>query len=78
MDRIVNERPGQETQEVWKGEEELDKDAVLSPILFSVDSKYFTKKALERFGDFRIGGKEIHAVKYAEDLVRLVKKGTLL
>jgi hypothetical protein len=45
----------------------------LSPILFSVYSKYLNKETLERFGVFRIG-QVIHTVKYADDLVLLAKK----
>jgi hypothetical protein len=37
-------------------------------------SEYLTKEALEAFGDFKIGGKIIHAVKYADDLVLLAKE----
>jgi hypothetical protein len=50
----------------------------LSPILFNVNSKYFTKESLERFGDFRIGGKVIHTVKYADDLVLMANKEMVL
>ena len=41
----------------------------LSPIPFNLYSKCLTKEALEGFGDFKIGGKIIHTVKYADDLV---------
>jgi len=34
-------------------------------------SKYLTKKALEGFGDFKVGGQEIRTVIYADDLVLL-------
>jgi hypothetical protein len=37
-------------------------------------SKCLTKEALEGFGDFKIGGQIIHTVKYADDLVLLVKE----
>jgi len=50
----------------------------LSPILFKKYSKYLTKKALERFGDFKIGGQIIHSVKYADDLVLLAKEEKVL
>jgi len=33
-----------------------------------------TKEALEVFGDFKVGGKIIHTVKYADDLVLLAKE----
>jgi hypothetical protein len=40
-------------------EEELDKDAVLSPILFNLYSEYHITETLEGFGDFKIKGKAI-------------------
>jgi hypothetical protein len=46
----------------------------LSPILFNVYSECLTKKALEGFGDFKIGGQIIHTVKYADDIVLLAKE----
>jgi len=50
----------------------------LSPILFNLCSEYLTKKALEGLGDFKIGGKIIHTVKYADDLVLLAKEEKVL
>jgi hypothetical protein len=50
----------------------------LSPILFNLYSECLTKEALERFGDFKIGGKIIHTVKYADDLVLLAKEEKVL
>jgi len=41
----------------------------LSPILFNLYSECLTKEALEGFGDFKIGGKIIHTVKYADGIV---------
>jgi hypothetical protein len=46
----------------------------LSLILFKLYSQYLTKKALEGLGDFKISGKIIHTVKYADDLVLLPKE----
>ena len=46
----------------------------LSPILFNLYSECLTKEALEGFGDFKIGGQIIHAVKYADDPVLLAKE----
>ena len=37
-----------------------------------------TKEALEGFGDFKIGGKIIHTVKYADNLVLLAKEEKVL
>ena len=39
----------------------------LSPILFNLYSECLTKEVMEGFGDFNIGGKIIHAVKFADD-----------
>ena len=50
----------------------------LSPILFNLYSQYLTKEALKGLGDFKIGGKIIHSVKYADDLVLLAKEGKVL
>jgi len=41
-------------------------------------SECLTKEALERFGDFKIGGPIIHTVKYADDLVLLAKEEKVL
>ena len=41
-------------------------------------SEYLTKEALEGLGDFKIGGQIIHTVKYADDLVLLVKEEKVL
>jgi hypothetical protein len=45
------------------------KGGCLSPILFNLYSKWLTKEALERFGDFKIGRQIMQTVKYADDLV---------
>ena len=45
------------------------------PILFS---QCLAKEALEGFGDFKIGGKIIHTLKYADDLVLLAKVDKVL
>jgi hypothetical protein len=50
----------------------------LSPILFDLYSEYLTKEALYGFGDFKFGGKIIHTVKYADDLVLLAKEEKVL
>ena len=50
----------------------------LSPILFNFYSECLIKETLEGFGDFKIGGKIIHPVKYADDLVLLAKEGKVL
>jgi hypothetical protein len=51
----------------------------LSPILFKFNlySEYFTKEALEGFGDFKIG-QVIRTVKYADDLVLLAREEKVL
>ena len=50
----------------------------MSPILFNLNSEYLTKEALEGLGDFKIGGKIIHTVKYAYELVLLAKEEMVL
>jgi hypothetical protein len=50
----------------------------LSPILFNAYSECLTKEALERCVDFKIRGQIIHAVKYADDFVLLVKEEKVL
>jgi hypothetical protein len=50
----------------------------LSPILFNLYSEYFTKEALEGFGDFKIGGQVIRTVKYADDLVLQAREEKVL
>ena len=49
----------------------------MSPILFNFYSEYITKLVLGGFGDFKIEGQVIHNVKYAHDLVLLVKEAVL-
>jgi len=53
-------------------------ECCLSPILFNLYSKCFTKEVLEGFGDSKIGGQIIHTVKYADELVLLAKEGNML
>ena len=50
----------------------------LSPILFNLYSECLTKEALEGFGDFKIGGRIINTLKYADDLVLLAKEEKVL
>ena len=57
---------------------EVREGCCLSPILFNLYSECLTKKALEGFGDFKIGGQIIHTVKYADDLVLLAKEERVL
>jgi hypothetical protein len=53
-------------------------ESCLSPIVFNLYRKYFTKEAIEGFGDFRIGGRVIRTVKNADDLVVLAEEGGVL
>jgi len=50
----------------------------LSPILFNLYSEGLIKEALEGCGGFKIGRQIIHTVKYADDLVLLVKEEKML
>jgi hypothetical protein len=45
------------------------KGSYLSPILFNLCCKCLTKKALEEYGDIKIGEHVIRTVEYADDLV---------
>ena len=46
--------------------------------LFNSYSEYLTSEAVHGFEDFKIRGQLIRTVKYADDLVLLAKKETLL
>jgi hypothetical protein len=51
----------------------------LSSTVLSLHSKYRTnEEALERFGDFKIGGQVICTVKYADDLGILAEEEMVL
>ena len=50
----------------------------LLPILSNLYSKYFTKEALEAFGDLKIIEQVICTVKYVEDLVLMTKEEMVL
>jgi retron-type reverse transcriptase len=50
----------------------------LSPIVFNLYSECITKEALKGFREFKIGGKIIHTVKYAEEPVLLTKEEKVL
>ena len=50
----------------------------MSPILFDLYIECLTKEALEGFGGFQIEGQIIRIVKYADDLVLLVKEEKVL
>jgi hypothetical protein len=41
-------------------------------------SECLTKEALERFGNFEVGGQIINTLKYADDLVLLAKEEKVL
>jgi hypothetical protein len=47
---------------VCRLEEEFDKDAVLSPILFNLYSECLTKEAHDGLGDFKLGWQIIQTV----------------
>jgi hypothetical protein len=50
----------------------------LSPLLFNLYSEHVTQEALEALGDFKVGGKIISTVRFADDLVLLAKEETIL
>jgi hypothetical protein len=59
-------------------EEELEKDVFLSLILFKLYGEDLTNKALEWFGDLRIGRQVYRTVKYGDKLVLLATEETEL
>ena len=65
-------------QEVWRLEEELEKDAVCHQFCSTFTSECLTKEALEGFGDFKIWGQIIDTMKYAHNLVLLSKEEKVL
>ena len=75
MDESVKLKMGQgETRSVKIGRG-VRQGSCLSPILFNLHSECLTKEALE---GFKIGGKIMHTVKYADDLVLLAKEEKVL
>jgi hypothetical protein len=50
----------------------------ISPISFYLFGEYHTKEALERFGDFKIGGQVICTVRYGDYHVLLAKEKVVL
>jgi hypothetical protein len=50
----------------------------LSQIPFNLYSEFLTKEALEWLGNFKIDGKIIHTMQYADDLVLLAKEENVL
>jgi hypothetical protein len=54
------------------------KGCCLYPILFNLYSEYLIRETLEGFADFKIGEKLIRTVKYADDLVLLVREEKVL
>ena len=66
-----------ETRSVKTGKGVLQ-GCCLPPILFNLHSKYPTNKALEGFGDFKVGGRAIRTVEYADGLVLKAEEETVL
>ena len=58
---------------MYRLEEELDKDAVCHHLCSTC-----TKEAPDGLGNFKVGGKIIQTVKYADDLVLMAKEETVL
>ena len=50
----------------------------LSPILFNLYSECLNKEALDGLGDFNIRGRIIETVKYADELLLMIKEETVL
>jgi hypothetical protein len=76
MDQKVKVRlDKRETRSVQTGRG-VRQGCCLSPILFNLYSECLTKEALGGIGDFKIGGKIIQTVKYADYLVLMAKEET--
>ena len=58
---------------MFRLEEELDKDAVCHQFCSTC-----TNEAPDGLGNFKVGGKIIQTVKYADDLVLMAKEETVL
>jgi hypothetical protein len=78
MDQRVKTRLDQWETRIVKIGRGVRQRHCLSSILFNFYSEYFTKKGLERFGDFKVGGQVILTVKCADDVVLLAKEETAL
>ena len=64
-------------QEVWRLEEELDKDTVCVCFYLTYKALYseqLTMEALEGFEELKIGGQVICTVKCADDFLPLAKE----
>jgi Reverse transcriptase (RNA-dependent DNA polymerase). len=51
---------------IWRG-------CCMSPILFNLYGEYLIKKALAEVGDFKIGGRIINKVRFADDKAIIAK-----
>ena len=78
MDQRVKVRLDQGETRSVQIERGVRQGCSLSQILFNLHSELLTKEALDGLGDFKIGGKIIQAVKYADDLVLMAKEETVL
>jgi hypothetical protein len=68
-----------ETQELWRLEEELDRDNFFADsVQVTSYSEYCAKEAVAGTGNFKTGEKVICCVKYADGLVLLAKEETAL
>ena len=78
MDQTVKVRLDRgETRNVQIGRR-VRQGCSLSSTLFNLYSEYLPKEALDGLGYFNIGGQIIQTVKYADDLVLMVKEETVL
>jgi hypothetical protein len=76
MDQRVKARLDQWETRMAKTGRGVRQRRCLSSILFNFYNEYFTKKGLEGFGDFIVGGQVIRTVKCADDFVLLAKEET--
>jgi len=78
MDQRVNVRLDRRETRSMKTGKGVRQGCCLSPILFKFYIECLTKEALDRLGDFNIGGEIIQTVKYADDLVLMAKEEKVL
>jgi hypothetical protein len=73
--KVILDQEGTRSVKIGRG---VRQGCCLSSILFNLYSEYLTKEALQGLLGFKIGGKVIRIMKYADDLVLLAKEETVL
>jgi hypothetical protein len=78
MDRSVEVQLDQGVTKSVKIARGVRQGCCFTPLLFNLYSEYVKQEALERLGDFKVGGQIIRTMRYADDLVLLGKEETIL